>query len=70
MTHICLGGGVCKVLVVRREGKRHIRGRWEYNVKRDLQEVDCKESNWMDLLKDTVSCPYRRVFSLPVRLNN
>jgi len=39
-------GGVCRVLVGKPEGKRPLgkpRGRWEDNIKMDLQEVGCGE---------------------------
>jgi len=45
--------GVYRVLVGKREGKRPLgrpRRRWEYNIKMDLQEVECgvwTGSSWL-----------------------
>jgi len=47
--------GVYRVLEERREGKRPLgrpRGRWEDNIKMDLQEVEWWGMNWIDLAQD------------------
>jgi hypothetical protein len=47
--------GVYGVLEERPEGKRPIgipRGRWEANVKMDLQEVEWWGMHWVDLAQD------------------
>jgi hypothetical protein len=44
--------GVCRVLVVKPDGKRPLgrtRGRWEDNIKKDLQEVGCGSMDWIKL---------------------
>jgi len=44
--------GVYKVLVGKPEGKRPLvrpRGRWEDNIKMDLQEVQCGGMDWIKL---------------------
>jgi hypothetical protein len=49
------GGGVHRVLVGKPEGKRPLgrpRHRWEYNIKRDLQEVGGDCGNWMERAQD------------------
>jgi len=41
-----------RVLVWIHEGKRPLgrpRRRWEYNIKMDLQEVECEGMDWIDL---------------------
>jgi len=46
------GRGVYRVLVGKPEGKRPLgrpRPRWEYNTKRDLQEVGCGGMDWIEL---------------------
>jgi hypothetical protein len=46
---------VYRVLVGKPEGKRPLgrpRPRWEDNIKMDLQEVECKGIDWMDLVQD------------------
>jgi hypothetical protein len=40
--------GVYRILVGITEGKRP-RGRWEDNIKLDLQEVGCGVMEWIDL---------------------
>jgi hypothetical protein len=43
---------VYRVLVGKREGKRPLegpRGRWEFNVKMDLQEMGCGGMDWIEL---------------------
>jgi hypothetical protein len=40
------------MLVGNPEGKRSLgrpRGRWEYNIKMDLQEVECGGMDWIEL---------------------
>jgi len=47
--------GVYRVLVGRSEGKRPLgrpRRRWEDNIKIDLQDVGCKDMDWIDLAQD------------------
>ena len=47
--------GVYRVLVRKPEGKRPLvrpRSRWEVNIKVDLQEVDCRSMDWIDLAQD------------------
>jgi hypothetical protein len=49
------GRGVHRVLVAKPEGKRPMgrpRRRWEYNIKRDLQEVSGDCGNWMERAQD------------------
>jgi len=47
--------GVYRVLVGKPEGKRPLerpRGRWEDNIKMDLQEVGCGGMDWIELAQD------------------
>jgi len=47
--------GVYRVLVGKPEGKRPLgrpRGRWEDNIKLDLQDVGCGCMDWMELAQD------------------
>ena len=47
--------GVHRVLVRKPEGKRPLgrpRGRWEDNIKMDLQEVGCRSVDWIELAQD------------------
>jgi hypothetical protein len=47
--------GLCRVLVEKPEGKRSLgrpRGRWEDNIKMDLQEVGCGGMDWIELAQD------------------
>jgi hypothetical protein len=49
------GRGVYRVLVGKPEGKRRLgrpRGRWEDNVRMNLQEVGCGCEDWMVLAQD------------------
>ena len=49
------GKGVCRVLVVKPEGKRplgRLRRRWVDNIKMDLQEVGCGYMDWIGLAQD------------------
>jgi hypothetical protein len=51
--------GVCKVLVLKPEGKRPLgrpRRRWENNIKMDLQEVGCEGMDWIELGQYRDSC--------------
>ena len=44
--------GVYRVLVGKPEGKRLLgrpRGRWDDNIKMDLEEVGCKGMDWIEL---------------------
>ena len=46
---------VYMVLVGKSERKRPLgrpRHRWEYNIKMDLQEVGCRDMEWIDLARD------------------
>jgi hypothetical protein len=46
---------VCKGLVGKPEGKRPLgrpRRRWEDDIKMDLQEVGCKDMEWIELTQD------------------
>ena len=55
MTRLGEGGGVHKVLLGKPEGKRPLgrpRGRWEDNIKMDLQEVRRGCGDWMELVQD------------------
>jgi hypothetical protein len=53
--HLALRGerrGACRVLVGKTERKRILgrsRGRWEDNIKMDLQEMGCRDMDWIDL---------------------
>ena len=47
--------GVYRVLVGKPEGKRSLgrpRGRWEDNIKMDLQEIGCGGMDWTELAQD------------------
>jgi hypothetical protein len=47
--------GVYNVLVGQTEGKRPLgrpSGRWEDNIKMDLQEVGCGGMDWIELAQD------------------
>jgi hypothetical protein len=47
--------GVYRVLVGRSDGKRPLvrpRGRWEDNIKMDLQKVGCGGMDWIELAQD------------------
>ena len=58
MGHVaCMGDGrgVYRVLVGTPEGKRSLGRpwrRWEYNIKMDLQEVECRGMDWIKLAQD------------------
>jgi len=48
--------GVYMVLVGEPEGKKPLgrpKRRWEDNIKMDLQEVGCGETDWFELAQDT-----------------
>ena len=43
------------ILVGKPEGKRALgrpRHRWEYNIKMDLQEVGCEDTDWIEMVQD------------------
>ena len=47
--------GVYRVLVGKPEGKRPLgrpRRKWEHNIKVDLQEVRCGDTDWIELAQD------------------
>ena len=47
--------GIYRVLVGKPEGKRQLgrlRCRWEDNIKLDLQEVRCRDMDWIELDQD------------------
>jgi hypothetical protein len=49
------GRVVYRVLVGKPEGKRPLgrhRRRWEDNIKADLQEVGCRDMDWVELAQD------------------
>ena len=49
------GGGLCRVLVGKPEGKRPLgrpRRRWMDNIRMDLQEVGCGCMDWIGLAQD------------------
>jgi len=49
------GRGVYRVLVGKPEGKKPLgrsRRRWADNIKMDLQEVRCRNMNWVELAED------------------
>jgi hypothetical protein len=49
------GRGVCRVLVGKPERKIPLgrpRLRWEDNIKMDLQEVECRSMDWIELAQD------------------
>jgi hypothetical protein len=48
-------GGAYRVLVKTHEGKRSLgrpRRRYEENIKMDLQEVECRGMDWIDVAQD------------------
>jgi len=45
--------------VGKRDGKRPLgrsRGRWENNIKMDLQELECVGMDWIELAQDRDNC--------------
>jgi hypothetical protein len=51
--------GVHRVLVGKPEEKRPLgrsRRRWEDNIVMDLQEVSCRDMDWIDLAQDRDRC--------------
>jgi hypothetical protein len=54
---VCMGErrGIHRILVGKPEGKRPLgrpRQRWEYNMKMDCQEVECRCMDWIKLAQD------------------
>jgi hypothetical protein len=48
--------GVYSFVVGKREGKSPLgrpRRRWEYNIKMDLQDLECKDLDWIELAQNT-----------------
>jgi hypothetical protein len=46
---------VYRVLVEKPEGRRRLgrpRHRWEYNIRKELQEVGCGCADWLELAQD------------------
>jgi len=63
------GRGVYRVLVGKPEGKRPLgrpRCRWEDNIKMDLQEVECKGMDWIELAQDRDRALVNAVMNLRV----
>jgi len=57
------GRGVHRVLVGKPEGKRPLwrsRRRWEYNIKKNLQEMGGGCEDWMELSQDRDSAPWSK----------
>ena len=55
MARMGQGRGVYRVLVGKPEGKTPLgrpRRRWEDNIKIDLQEVECRGVDWIELAQD------------------
>jgi len=49
-------GGAYRILVGKSEGKRPLgrsRRRWEDNVKMELEEVGCRDMEWIHLVQNT-----------------
>jgi len=47
--------GICRGLVGKPKGKRALgnpKRKWEYNIKMDLQEVECEGMDWIELVQD------------------
>jgi hypothetical protein len=47
--------GVYMILVGKSEGKRPLgkpRRRWENNIKMDMQEMGCEDTDWIDVAQD------------------
>jgi hypothetical protein len=59
VTRTELGRGVCRVLVVRPEGRRPLgrpRRSWKDNIKMDLKEIEIDREIWIRLDQDEVQC--------------
>ena len=55
VVRMCEGGGVCRVLLGKPEGKRPLgrpRRRWLDNIRIDLQEVGCGYVDWIGVAQD------------------
>jgi hypothetical protein len=53
--HVEEGSSVCRILVGKPEGKRPLRRSrrgWEDNIKMDLQEVGCGDTNFIELTQN------------------
>jgi len=55
VAHMGKSSGIYRVLVGKPEGRRPLgrpRYRWEDNIKMNLQEVECRGMDWIELVQD------------------